>query len=152
MRHLYHHRFERHGEKTFAPSAGKPSSLRAPNAHPVRSAMRPRPCSKLLGSDARQQMDLKRRQNARQKRVRMRLAQHSWNPSDQPKWITPELFAHKIQPALASVPVSVIRSSIGVSKWYAGKIRHGYRPHPRHWQALAQLVGISTEGLRATHS
>jgi hypothetical protein len=24
-----------------------------------------------------------------------------------------------------------------------GRIREGYRPHPRHWQALAKLVGAS---------
>ncbi len=29
-----------------------------------------------------------------------------------------------------------------VSRWYAGRIRQGYRPHPRPWQALAQLVGV----------
>jgi len=28
---------------------------------------------------------------------------------------------------------SIIRSSIGVSNWYASKIRQGYRLHPRHW-------------------
>jgi CRISPR-associated endonuclease Cas1 len=70
------------------------------------------------------------------------LAQHSWKPSDQPKWLTPELFAEKIQPALANVSMSVIRSAIGVSKWYASKIRQGYRPHPRHWKALA-VVGVT---------
>jgi hypothetical protein len=41
--------------------------------------------------------------------------------------------------------MSDIRSSIGVSKWYASKIRQGYRPHPRHWLALAELVGILAE-------
>lgn len=25
----------------------------------------------------------------------------------------------------------------------AGRIREGYRPHPRHWEALAELVGVS---------
>jgi hypothetical protein len=35
-----------------------------------------------------------------------------------------------------------IASRIGVSRWYAGRIREDYRPHPRHWQALAQLVGV----------
>src|SRR5437867_12932272 len=48
----------------------------------------------------------------------------------------------RIQPLLAVLSTSVIRSSIGVSRWYAGRIREGYRPHPRHWQALARLVGI----------
>ena len=68
------------------------------------------------------------------------LAQHSWKTSDQPAWLTTELFSEKIQPLLSNLPMSVIRSSIGVSNWYASKIRKGYRPHPRHWQALADLV------------
>jgi hypothetical protein len=43
---------------------------------------------------------------------------------------------------LANVPNAVIRSRLGVSRWYAGKIRQGYRPHPRHWEALAKLAGL----------
>jgi len=54
-----------------------------------------------------------------------------------------EVFQQKIQPQLAKVPMSVIRSSIGVSKWCASKTRQGYRPHPRHWDTLARLAGIS---------
>ena len=38
-----------------------------------------------------------------------------------------------------------IASQIGVSKAFTGRIRRGYRPHPRHWLALAELVGISKE-------
>jgi len=44
------------------------------------------------------------------------------------------------QPLLLNVATSVIRSSIGVSRWYASRIRQGYRPHPRHWEGLAELV------------
>ena len=73
------------------------------------------------------------------------LAQHSWKPSDQPSWLTPKLFWQKIQPLLSNIPTSIIRSSIGVSRWYAGNIRKGYRPHPRHWEALARLVGMSID-------
>jgi CRISPR-associated endonuclease Cas1 len=86
------------------------------------------------GPVAQAKRSIKARKNA--------LAQHSWNPSVQPKWLTPELFTHKIQPLLAQLSMSAIRSSIGVSKWYASKIRQGYRPHPRHWQALAELAGF----------
>ena len=69
------------------------------------------------------------------------LAQHSWKESDQPAWLTPKLFAEKIQPLLSRVSMSAIRSALGVSKWYASKIRQGYRPHPRHWQVLAKIAG-----------
>ena len=64
-----------------------------------------------------------------------------WDASMQPAWLTSEVFSRQIQPLLADIPTSAIRSRIGVSRWYAGRIREGYRPHPRHWQALAQLVG-----------
>lgn len=47
------------------------------------------------------------------------------------------------QPLLAVVPSSAIASRIGVSRWYAGKVRQGYLPHPRHWLALAELAGIA---------
>jgi len=65
-----------------------------------------------------------------------------WDPSTQPAWLTSEVFSQQIQPLLASIPASAIRSRIGVSRWYAGRIREGYRPHPRHWLALAELVGV----------
>jgi CRISPR-associated endonuclease Cas1 len=69
-------------------------------------------------------------------------ARSSWDESCQPPWLTPELFSQKIQPRLASVSTSTIRSHIGVSRWYASRIRQGCRPHARHWKTLASLVGI----------
>jgi len=87
------------------------------------------------GPEAQAKRATKARKNA--------FAQQSWKKSDQPAWLTPEFFARTVQPQLASVSMSAIRSALGVSKWYASKIRQGYRPHPRHWQALANLVGIS---------
>jgi hypothetical protein len=53
------------------------------------------------------------------------------------------LYSEKIQPLLAQASSSAIAKQIGVSRWYAGRIRQGYRPHPRHWQALAELVHVS---------
>jgi hypothetical protein len=71
------------------------------------------------------------------------LAQHAWKPSDKPAWLTMSLYSEKIQPLLASISASAIARQISVSRWYAGRIREGYRPHPRHWHALAQLAGVS---------
>lgn len=73
------------------------------------------------------------------------LARSAWRPSMLPVWLTAEVYLEKVQPLLAGVSSSVIASTIGVSRWYAGCIREGYRPHARHWQALAELVGISRE-------
>jgi hypothetical protein len=71
-------------------------------------------------------------------------ARSSWDKSSQPAWLTPELFSQNIQPLLSKVATSVIRSRIGVSRWYASRIRQGYRPHPRHWETLASLVEVSS--------
>jgi hypothetical protein len=70
-------------------------------------------------------------------------AQHSWEPSSQPSWLTEKFYSEKVQPLLAAMSSSAIARHISVSRWYAGRIREGYRPHPRHWLALAQLVGVS---------
>jgi hypothetical protein len=70
-------------------------------------------------------------------------ARSTWDDSSQPAWLTPELFSQRIQPLLSTIATSVIRARIGVSRWYASRIRQGYRPHPRHWQALGILVGIT---------
>ena len=40
---------------------------------------------------------------------------------------------------------SAIARQISVSRWYAGRILEGYRLHPRHWQALAQLAGFTAD-------
>jgi len=87
------------------------------------------------GPKAQAKRAIKARKNA--------LAQHAWKESDQPAWLTPELFARNIQPLLSNISMSAIRSALGISKWYASKIRQGYRPHPRHWRALAQLVDVA---------
>lgn len=71
------------------------------------------------------------------------LAQHSWKPSYQPAWLSDAFYSEKVQPLLVSKPASAISRQISVSRWYAGRIREGYRPHPRHWEALAGLIGVS---------
>jgi hypothetical protein len=71
-------------------------------------------------------------------------ARWSWDPSSQPAWLNEETYARRIQPLLAECTTSAISSTLGVSWVYAKYIRLGQRrPHPRHWQALAQLVGVS---------
>ena len=74
---------------------------------------------------------------------RHRKAAAVWSLSSQPMWLTENFYLETIQPALASVSNSAIASRLGVSRCCASRIRAGKRrPHPRHWQALAQLVGI----------
>jgi CRISPR-associated endonuclease Cas1 len=70
-------------------------------------------------------------------------ARSAWTPDSQPAWLTDQVYAERMQPLLAQISSSAIAKHIGVSRWYAGRIREGYRPHPRHWEALAQIVGVS---------
>ncbi|MFZ2002575.1 MAG: CRISPR-associated endonuclease Cas1 [Candidatus Sulfotelmatobacter sp.] len=72
-------------------------------------------------------------------------ARSAWTPASQPAWLTVQVYLQKIQPSLARMSSSAIASRMGVSRWYAGRIRQGYRPHPRHWEALAELVGVSED-------
>ena len=73
------------------------------------------------------------------------VARRRWESTDQPAWLTEQVFSVKIQPALAKASATAIAKRIGVSRWYAGRIREGYRPHPRHWLGLAELVGMSPD-------
>ncbi len=70
-----------------------------------------------------------------------RLAEAAWSPLAQPDWLTDAFYTEQIQPKLAALSSSLIASRLGISRWYVGRIRQGYRPHPRHWQELALLVG-----------
>jgi len=74
---------------------------------------------------------------------RQAAARLNWRASDQPAWLNEKAYREKIQPRLAEITVLIISSALAVSKPYASDIRAGRRcPHPRHWQALAQLAGI----------
>jgi len=74
-----------------------------------------------------------RRQNA--------LAQLVWEKSSQPK-ISEETYRNEIQPRLAGLTIPTIMSALNVCASYAADIRRGRRrPHQRHWEKLARLVG-----------
>jgi CRISPR-associated endonuclease Cas1 len=77
---------------------------------------------------------------------RQAAARRAWNPSDKPDWLDEKAYREKIQPRLAGVTVPTIVSSIAVSEPYATNVRAGRCiPHPRHWLALARLVGVSRD-------
>ena len=70
-------------------------------------------------------------------------ALRTWNPSDLPKWLDENFYREKVLPRLAHFTVKKIRLAIDVSHPYATLIKRGDRiPHPRHWDALAKLVGL----------
>jgi CRISPR-associated endonuclease Cas1 len=71
-------------------------------------------------------------------------AQRAWDRSSQGASISEESYKEQILPRLANLTLSTIKSSLNVCTSYAADIRSGRRrPHPRHWERLAQLVGVS---------
>ena len=67
----------------------------------------------------------------------------AWKPSTLSSWLNEEAYRTKVLAGLAHVSVPAIATAIGVSEPYAADIRRGKRrPHPRHWQALAEICGI----------
>ncbi|WP_423248027.1 CRISPR-associated endonuclease Cas1 [Tunturiibacter gelidiferens] len=85
--------------------------------------------------------------NAQGKRSKTQIANQTnireWSPSDQPSWLTAEFYAEKVQPQISSLSCSEITRQLAVSRGYAGEIRQGRVPHPRHWMSLAKLTGES---------
>jgi CRISPR-associated endonuclease Cas1 len=67
-----------------------------------------------------------------------------WQSSSQPDWLTEETYTERIKPLLVDASISEISNALGVSFPYAAAIRAGRRrPHPRHWETLAELIGLS---------
>ncbi len=76
--------------------------------------------------------------------LRHRAEMDLWNSSDLPSWLTEKYYLTEIQPQLRRITLSVIASKLRISIPYAVQVRSATRvPHKRHWQALAQLVGVS---------
>jgi CRISPR-associated endonuclease Cas1 len=70
-------------------------------------------------------------------------AQHGWIAADHPTWLDQETYVTRILPRLSGLTASAIASAIQVSLGYADSIRKGkVHPHARHWQNLAELVGV----------
>jgi CRISPR-associated endonuclease Cas1 len=82
-----------------------------------------------------------------QTRRRHAAAERAWRPSDQPAWLTEQVYREQVQPYLANVSASRLAAALGVSLPYAIDIRAGRsRPHPRHWRALSKLTGVDAGG------
>jgi hypothetical protein len=75
---------------------------------------------------------------------RQAAALKAWNPAERPDWLTEKMYREEVHPRLARITVPAISAALGVSEPYATDIRAGRRvPHTRHWQALAQLAGVT---------
>jgi CRISPR-associated endonuclease Cas1 len=74
------------------------------------------------------------------------LAIRAWKPSKEFAWLDRKTYIREVQPLLAGVTISVLKSALGISEPYAAFIRSGSRvPHPRHWPTLARLVEVSLD-------
>jgi hypothetical protein len=93
--------------------------------------------------------DAKPRSKKTKARISRVLSDHTiantwWDASSLPSWLTERFYVEQIQPLLRDKKVRDITEVMRVSKPYAAFIRSGRRrPHPRHWQALAGLVGVT---------
>jgi hypothetical protein len=97
-----------------------------------------------IGRIAAQRPESQRKHAETQRRHQA--AKREWLSSPKPSWPTETTYIEQIQPALATVAISRLASTLGISEGYAADIRAGrHRPHPRHWQALAELGGVSAE-------
>ncbi len=66
------------------------------------------------------------------------------SPDSLPGWLSESAYIQKIQPLLAKKTNSAIAVAISCSLHYAIHIRTGRRiPHPRNWETLAKLAGVS---------
>jgi hypothetical protein len=80
---------------------------------------------------------------AEESKQRHDLARQNWSASDHASWLAEHFYEKEIQPRLKGATLSQIASVLGVSIPYASDIRRGKRrPHQRHWETLAGLVGI----------
>jgi hypothetical protein len=76
--------------------------------------------------------------------VRQREAIRRWEPSKKPVWLDEATLKEKIVPRFSEIQVPALAAVLMVPEPYATAIKRGTRiPHPRHWLALASVVGIS---------
>jgi len=94
-----------------------------------------------IGRMAAQSSQAQTRRSATQRRHEA--AKRAWRSSPKADWPDENTYVRQIQPRLSAVTISALGSTLGVSEPYAADIREGRRrPHPRHWQSLAQLVNV----------
>ena len=70
-------------------------------------------------------------------------AKGAWRSGRQADCPDEKTYTEQIQPQLVQIPISTLASTLGICESYAADIRAGRRrAHPRHRQALADIVGV----------
>ena len=78
------------------------------------------------------------------------LAIQEWEKRNGRSWDV-EVFRREILPRLQGVTVAKTATATGLSIQYCSRVRRTLNvPHPLHWQALAGLVGVSSDGKGST--
>ena len=73
-------------------------------------------------------------------------AARAWNPESLPDWLTQDFYKTRILVELKKIRTLYVARYLSWSESYAGAVRSGkVTPHPRHWQALANLAGLKPE-------
>src|SRR5713101_6455806 len=102
-----------------------------------------------LGRAAARSSESRKRHSETQRRHEA--AKRAWRSSPKPDWPDEDTYVRQIEPRLAAVTISALASTLGVSESYAADIRAGRcRPHPRHWQALAELLETRSPFIECT--
>jgi len=70
-------------------------------------------------------------------------ARSAWAETNDAPRMTKDAYLSQVQPAIRELPTRRIARELGVTVMYAGMIRKGYVPHPRHWLVLGRMVGIT---------
>jgi CRISPR-associated endonuclease Cas1 len=100
----------------------------------VEIAQRGRVAAKSIESRAKMSSSHKRQHQARR----------GFLHSSLPPWLTQESYRERVLPRLATITIPMLAHALSVSEPYAARVRHGRNiPHPRHWQTLAEIAGIS---------
>jgi hypothetical protein len=77
-------------------------------------------------------------------RRRIRQIERQWHPSQLPAWLTEQFYLEEVKPKLLTKTNRDVMLGCGLSREYVVRVRHGrVTPHPRHWLALARLVGAT---------
>jgi CRISPR-associated endonuclease Cas1 len=93
-----------------------------------------------MGRMAAQNLGSRKKRSETQRRHQA--ANRAWRSAPKSEWPDADAYLHQIQPRLIGVTISALAATLGVSEPYAALVRKGqHRPHPRHWRALADLVG-----------
>jgi hypothetical protein len=98
-------------------------------------------CDACIDADPRQTPELRGRRAAAISSRRRKEAQ--WEDANPEVYWDPDYLDREIQPRLGTMRLQDIMEVCGVSKGTASCWRSGkWTPHPSHWAALAELVGV----------